>query len=145
MNKEGSCDASESNATLIPSIDLDVGSMEYILAEDHTIRACPAEKDDIAGVEAGSKVFGPVIDVFEIVLLPTIPGDSCAELQVYGHTTCSNNHASNPNEQGQADTAGKSEYSTGSSEDASPDHAVEDEEDGREDADLTFGIGLEAI
>lgn len=140
VDQESRRDARKSNATLIPPVHLDLRSVQDVLAKDDRVGSSPAKQEHIARVEAGSQEPRFAIDVLEVVLLAAVPRDGRSELEVDGHTSSSDQHAGNPDEEREADTAGQGEDGAGSRKNTGADHAVEDEEDGGGDADLAFGL-----
>lgn len=140
MDEESRCNARQSNTTLVPSVHLDLGSIQDKLSKDDGVGARPSKEDDIACVEACSEVLGTSIDELQIVLFAAVLGDCGAELQIDRHAAHGNDHTRDPDEQTQANTAGQGEYRAGGCEDASSDHTVEDQEKGTENANLAFAL-----
>ena len=94
------------------------------------------QEHDVAGVEARHQEARAAEDELEIVLLAAVARQRGAELEVDGHASARDEHAGDPDEQREADAAGEGEDGAGRREDAGAYHAVEDEEDGRDEADL---------
>jgi hypothetical protein len=90
---------------LIPAVDFDVGGVKDVLSKHHGVGACPAEEDNVAGVEASGEELGLAVDELEVVLLTSVPGDGGSKLQVHCHTSGSDQHTSDPDEQGQSNAA----------------------------------------
>lgn len=140
VNQESSCDTGESDTTLVPAVDLDTGGVQNVLSEDDGVGAGPTEEDDVGCVHGGDEVLRLAVDVFEVVLLSSVTWESCAELHVDGETSCRNDHAGNPDEEGQSDGAALRKDRGRSGEDTGSDHAVEDEESSRDAANMATVI-----
>lgn len=140
VDQEGGGDACQTNAALVPPVDLNVGRVEDVLAEDDGVTTSPTEQDDISSVQTSGQELGTAIDVFEVVLLTTVLWDSSSPFEVDGGSSESDNHTSDPDKERQADTARKAEDGTGSSEDTGTNDTVDDQEDGGGDSDLSLGF-----
>lgn len=104
--EEGSGDASKSDTTLVPSVDFDVGSVQYVLSKDDRVRSGPAKQDDVAGVQSGSQEPGFAVDELQIVLLSTVPWYGGSKFEIDGHSCRRDHHAKHPDEEGQSNTSG---------------------------------------
>jgi len=140
VDQEGGRDAGEPDAALVPAVDLDVRRVQDVLAEDDGVRAGPAEEDDVGGVHGGGEEARLAEDVLEVVLLAAVAREARAELEIDGEAGGGDEHAGDPDEEGEADGAGLGEDGGGGREDAGADHAVEDEEGGREPADVAARV-----
>lgn len=100
MDQEGGSDAGETDSTLVPSVDLNVGGVQDVLAKDDRVAACPAEQHNISSVEAGGEELGLAINEFEVVLLTTVLGDSRTELEIDSGAGEGDEHASYPDKEG---------------------------------------------
>lgn len=107
MNDKSNGEAAEGESTLSPAGSVDAGGQEDVLAENDRISGSPTKKKDVAGVETGGKEAWPSINVLEIILFTTIPGEAGAEFHVYSRAGGGYEHASKPYEKGEANAAGE--------------------------------------
>jgi hypothetical protein len=128
MNEECHCNADQTNTSLIPSVDFDIGGVQDVLAKDDTVSTCPTEMHDIDGVHASNEELGPAVDILEVVLLATITGDRGTEFEVHGLTGQGDEHTNNPNEEGETDRAREANDGRRSGKDTSTNHAIEGKE-----------------
>lgn len=130
VDQECGGDAGEADAALVPPVDFHVGSVQDVLAEDDGVGACPSEEDYVPRVQSCRQELRLTVHVLEVVLLSAVARDGGAELEVNGHAGGGDEHACDPDEEGEPDAAGEREDGAGGCEDSRADHAVEDEEDG---------------
>lgn len=142
MDEEGRRNASNTNTTLVPSVYLNLRSVENILAERNAVGGGPSEKNRIPGIDSCGEETRVTVDVFKVVLLATVSRDSGTEFHVHKGTGQSNDHTNNPHEEGETNRAREFQNGTRRGKDTGSNHAVEDEEGRREDSDLTFGLTL---
>ncbi len=140
MYQEGHRHAGEPNTALIPPVYLDIGGVQNVLAENNRVAGRPTQQDNIAGVEARGQKLGLPVHELEVVLLPSILGDSGAELKVDRCTSHRDQHSRNPDEQRESHATRKGQDGARSGEDSGANHAVEDEEDSGEYTDLALRI-----
>lgn len=140
MDEEGDGDASHTDTTLVPSIDLYVGGVEDVFSKDDRVTGSPTEEDDVSGVETSDEELGLSIDVFKVVLFTTILGDSSSKLEVDGSTSSGNDGTDEPHDESETGATAELEDGGGSGKDTGTDDTVKDEHGGGEDTNLTFGI-----
>lgn len=129
------------NSTLVESGDLDAGSMQDVFAKDDRVGSCPTQQDNITSIETSCQEFRSPVNEFEIVLLSSVSGNGCAELEVHRHASGSDDHANDPNEKTQADATGQEKDGARSCKNASSHYSVEDQEECRKCADLPLLLG----
>lgn len=110
------------------------------IPKDDRVTAGPTKENNVASVEASGEELWLAENVFEVVLLASVLGDGSAELEIDSRAGKGNQHAGNPDEQRQTDTAGKLQDGAGRGKDASADNPVDDQKDCRDDANLAFGF-----
>lgn len=130
VDQESSCDASHSNTSLVPIRNLDPRGVEDVLAKDNRVTSCPAQQDDIGGVHARHEEARLAVDVFQVVLLAAVLGETGAPFHVDCRAGPGDETAGDPEEEGEAHATGKGEDGAWSCEDAGTDNSVEDEHGG---------------
>lgn len=126
VDEEGDGDAGEADGALVPAVDLDLGGVQDVLAEDDGVAGGPGKEDDVAGVQAGDEEAGLAVDELEVVLLAAVFGDGGSEFEVDGAAGEGDEHAGYPHEEGQTDGAREAEDAGRGGEYAGTDDAVED-------------------
>lgn len=140
VDQEREGEAGQADAALVPPVDLDVGGVQDVFAEDDGVAAGPAEEDNVAGVEAGGQELGLTPDVFQVVLLATVLWDRRAEFHEHRSPGQGDEHTGYPHKQRETNAAGEAQDRTWRGEDSCTDDAVHDQEDGSRDTDLSFRL-----
>lgn len=141
MDEKGDGDTSQTDAALVPTVDLLVGGVEDVLAKDDRVSRGPAHEDDVKGVHGSDQELGLAVDVLEVVLFTSVPGDAGAPFEVDGRTSTGDDGADDPHEERQADAAREGQDGGRSRKDAGTDAAVKDEHGRAQDADLALVVG----
>lgn len=136
MDEEGSRDTGQTDTTLVPTIHFDVRRVQDILAKDDTVTGRPTQQDGIGRVHGRHQELGLLEDIFEVVLLSTVLGNSSTPFQIDSSTSHSNQSTNDPHDQGQTNTTRQRQNSTRGSEDTSTDDTVEDQKGGTDDTNL---------
>lgn len=105
VDEESSRDASQTNGTLVPSVDLLVGGVEDVLAKDDRVTGRPTHEQNVRSVDAGDKELGLAVDELEVVLLTTVLGDTSSPFEIDGSTSSSDERTYDPNDEGQTGTS----------------------------------------
>jgi hypothetical protein len=96
------------------------------------------KQQHVSSVKTCSKESRLLEDILQVVLLASVLGNPCAELKIDSHTSGSDDHTRYPKEESKTNTARQLQDPTGRSEDSGADHAIEDQESCRHDADLAL-------
>lgn len=130
VNQESGCDTSHSNTSLVPIGNLDSRSVENVFTKDDRVTGSPTQEDNIGGVHARHEEAGLAVDVFQVVLLATVLGETSAEFHIDGCTGPGDDAASDPQEERETDTARQGEDGAWGCEDTGTDDSVKDEHGG---------------
>lgn len=91
-------DAGHGNSSLVPIRNLDSGGIEDVLSKDDRVTSRPTQEDNISGVHARDEEARLAVDVFEVVLLATVLGETGAEFHVDGRAGPCDDTAGDPQE-----------------------------------------------
>jgi hypothetical protein len=141
VDEERCGDTSQTNATLVPTINLGIRSMEDILSKDDRVTRSPAHEKNVRGVDASDEELGLAVDELEIILLATVLGDTGSPFEVNGRTSSGDDGTNDPDDESKTWTAEKSEDRAGCSKDTGSNDTVEDEHRSAQNTDLAFVIG----
>lgn len=141
VDEESSRDASQTNSTLVPSVDLLVGGVEDVLAKDDRVTGCPTHEQNVGSVDAGGEELGLAVDELEVVLLTTVLGDTGSPFEVDGSTSSGDEGTNDPNDEGQTGTSKKGKDGARSRKDTGTDDSVEDEHRCAQNTNLALGVG----
>lgn len=73
VDEESGSNAGQTNATLIPTVDLHLRSVEDVLAEDDAVTRSPAEEHSVRGEHGRGEELGLGVNIFQVVLFTAIP------------------------------------------------------------------------
>lgn len=149
VDKKGNCDARKADTSLVPSVDFDTAGMEDVLTKHHAIASAPRKKQRVRCVHGGGQEPGLCVDVFQIVLLPAISRNRGPKLQIHRRARNGNDKAKNPDEKGHSNATRERQDRTRGRKDSRANDAVEDQERGAHDADLSAarwaGVRADAV
>lgn len=100
VDDERSRDTSQTDTTLVPTVDLLVGSMEDILSENDRVARSPAHENDVRSVDASDEELWLAVDELEIVLLAAVLGDTGSPFEVDGCASGGDDGTNDPDDEG---------------------------------------------
>lgn len=133
-------DTSQTDTTLVPTVDLLVGGVKDVLSKDDRVSRSPAHENDVKGVHGGDQELGLAVDVLEVVLFTSVLGNTGTPFQIDGGTGSGDDGADDPHEESQTDTTREGENGGRCRKDTGTDAAVKDEHGRAQNTDLALVI-----